>query len=178
MNEVHIDNQIEEDLMLLCEFLKHFNTHYTLLLQRYVRFKAIDEVYNTDIDISTYFDMIIVQLRAICIERPDLKNNYTAQILLRKVGEFQLADKLDAMLEEPFLEDVMDLTIRKAIKTLADQFICHYDNFDSGDGKDAWAMHSIIEQQLRSPYNTHNLDYIMDTLIGCIGEGLSLKSTQ
>lgn len=119
MNEVHINKQAEEDLILLCEFIKHFNTHYTLLLQRYVRFKAIDEVSNTDIDISTYFDMIIVQLRAMCIESPNLKNNYTAQILLRKVGECQLADKLDSMLGEPFLEDVMDLTIRNAIKTLA-----------------------------------------------------------
>lgn len=176
MPEINMEEKNVDELISLAEFIEHFNIHYKLLLRRYARFKEIDTVYNTDIDVITYFDMIIVQLRAMCIESAYLKNNYTAQILLRKVGEGLLAEKLDAMLREEFLEDVMDLTIRNAIKILADRFICHYDNFDGGEGKTAWAMCSIIEQQLRSPYNKHNLDYIMRTLTECIGEGLTLKS--
>lgn len=69
----------------LGEYIHHFNVHYNILLRRYQRFVEIDEPLNNDIDISTYFDMIIVQLRAMCIESPKLKNNYTAQILLRKI---------------------------------------------------------------------------------------------
>ena len=117
--------------------------------------------------------MIVVQLRAMCIESPHLKSNYTAQILLRKLGESEFADRLDKMLEEPFIE-VTDFTIRKAIKTLADCFICHYDNFD-GKKWNGWAWAEIIEKQLRNPYDKHNLKYIMSVLISCIGEGLSLK---
>ena len=85
----------------------------------------------------------------------------------------KLADRLDKMLEEPFIE-VTDFTIRKALKTLADCFICHYDNFD-GEKWDGWAWAEIIEKQLRNPYDKHNLKYIMSVLISCIGEGLSLK---
>lgn len=175
MSEINMEEKNADELIALAEFIEHFNIHYKLLLQRYARFKEIDDIHNTDIDVITYFDIIIVQLRAMCIESAYLKKNYTAQILLRKVGEDELAEKLDAMLGEEFLEGVMDMTIRNALKTLADQFICHYDNFDGGDGKDAWAMCSIIEKQLRSPYNNHNLDYIMQTLTECIGEGLTLK---
>lgn len=175
MPEINVEERNVDELVSLAEFIEHFNIHYKLLLRRYARFKEIDSVYNTDIDLITYLDMIIVQLRAMCIESANLRNNYTAQILLRKVGEDQMAEKLDAMLGEAFLEDIMDLSIRNAIKFLADRFICHYDNFDGGEGKTAWAMCSIIEQQLRSPYNNHNLEYIMRILTECIGEGLTLK---
>ena len=115
-----------DNLTALAEYIDHFNVHYRLLLRRYKRFQEIDDIYNTDIDVITYLDMIVVQLRAMCIESPHLKSNYTAQILLRKLGESELADRLDKMLEEPFIE-VTDFTIRKALKTLADCFICHYD---------------------------------------------------
>lgn len=162
-----------DNLTALAEYIDHFNVHYRLLLRRYKRFQEIDDIYNTDIDVITYLDMIVVQLRAMCIESPHLKSNYTAQILLRKLGESELADRLDKMLEEPFIE-VTDFTIRKALKTLADCFICHYDNFD-GEKWDGWAWAEIIEKQLRNPYDKHNLKYIMSVLTSCIGEGLSLK---
>lgn len=175
MPEIDVEEKNVDELIALAEFIEHFNIHYQLLLRRYARFKKISDIHNTDIDVVTYFDIIIVQLRAMCIESPNLKKNYTAQVLLRKIGEDTLAEELDKMLGEEFLEGVMDMTIRKALKILADQFICHYDNFDGGDEKDAWAMCSIIEKQLRSPYNTHNLDYIMQKLVHCIGEGLTIK---
>lgn len=104
-----------DNLTALAEYIDHFNVHYRLLLRRYKRFQEIDDIYNTDIDVITYLDMIVVQLRAMCIESPHLKSNYTAQILLRKLGESEFADRLDKMLEEPFIE-VTDFTIRKALK--------------------------------------------------------------
>lgn len=155
------------------DFLEHFNIHYTLLLRRYEQFKKLDGMNVTNLDGSTYFDMIIVQIRALCIESPRLKKNYTAQVLLRKIGKADLADKLDAMLDSP-LNDVVeeDYTIRKAIKTLVDGFICHYDNFD-GDKRETWGWSGYLEKHLRNPYYPVNLDYIMSIIIECIGDGLS-----
>ena len=158
----------------LCEFVKCFNIHYQLLLRRYERFKEIDTIHNTDIDVITYLDIIVVQLRAMCIENVSYEKNYTAQNLLRKIGEEKLAQQIDAMLDEEFYEDVMDMTVRKAIKILADKLICHYDSFNDKNNN-LFSMSSIIEQQLRSPYNNHNLDYIMNTLIRCIEKGLRIK---
>ena len=171
MPKIDAEKSVDE-FVALAEFIDHFNVHYQLLLRRYRRFKEIEDIYNTDIDVMTYLDIIIVQLRAMCIEKESNKKNYTAQILLRKLGKNELAEKLDAMLDEEFFEGLMDMSVRKALKILADQFICHYDNFDGGEGKEAWAMASIIEKGLRNPYHKHNLDYIMQTVMECIGEGV------
>lgn len=172
-NEIELENQQSDDLMQLSEFIEHFNIHYKLLLRRYNRFKEINDISNTDIDVITYLDMIVVQLRAMCIENTSRKKNYTAQILLRKVGEEELANKIDEMLEEPFIPST-DFTIKKALKELADGFICHYDNYDA-TRSDGWYLAETIEKRLRNPYDTVNLDYIMKTLISCIGEGLTIK---
>ena len=52
-----------------------------------------------------------------CIESPKLKNNYTAQILLRKIGEHELADRIDTMLDQPFIAG-SDMTVKKPLKFL------------------------------------------------------------
>lgn len=174
MSEIDFEEINTDELIALGEFIKHFNIHYKLLLRRYARFREINDVYNNDIDVITYLDMIVVQLRAMCIESPNLKKNYTAQILLRKLGEEVLAEKLDTMLNKEFIPGATNLTIRKALKILADGFICHYDNFD-GLNNETWGISAIIESRLRNPYDSHNLDYIMKTVIDCVGEGLILK---
>ena len=99
-----------EEVQSLLEYIDHFNVHFTLLLRRYKRFREIDDIHNTDIDVITYLDMIVVQLRAMIIESPYYKKNYTAQILLRKIGEDELANRIDSMLEEPFIPE-SDFTI-------------------------------------------------------------------
>ncbi|MBP3803766.1 MAG: hypothetical protein J6I76_07695 [Oribacterium sp.] len=156
----------------LLQYMEHFNMHYKLLLRRYKRFMEIDDIHSTDIDVITYLDIIIVQLRAMCIERADLKKNYTAQNLLRLMKRDDLAQKIDDMLAEQFFSYRDNCDIRKALKILADNYICHYDAFE--DDGIAWA--EIIEKQLRNPYDEHNLGYIMRTVIDCIGEGLSLET--
>ena len=75
---MNIENSKIEEVAVLGEYIHHFNVHYNILLRWYQRFVEIDEPLNNDIAISTYFDMIIVQLRAMCIESPKSKNNYTA----------------------------------------------------------------------------------------------------
>lgn len=159
-----------EEYLELQPFIKHFCMHFDLLMRRYERFKEIDDPHNTDIDVITYLDMIIVQLRAMCIESSNLKNNYTAPNLLRKVGKQDLADKIDAMLNETFYAG-REYTIREALKKLADKLICHYDNFD-GENEFDLAVSDILMNNLRNPYESKNLKYIMDTLQSCIYKGL------
>lgn len=157
-------------------YCRNFDVHYALLLRRYERFKEINVLGNFDIDIITYFDMIVVQLRALCIESNIYKNNYTAQILLRKLGYSDLAKRIDHMLGESFFEEVSPpMTIRDALKLLADKFICHYDNYDAPEQGNQYCS-IMIEQQLKSPYMSRNLDYIMNTIISCIGEGIRYKT--
>ncbi|MBR2554323.1 MAG: hypothetical protein IKE94_05615 [Aeriscardovia sp.] len=168
-----MERENENNLIDLLEYIKNFNMHFELLLRRYNRFKEINNITNDDIDVITYLDMIVVQLRAICIENnTKYKNNYTVQNLLRKVGEEELSQKIERMLETPFIPD-SDFTVRIAIKTLADNFICHYDNIDFP--KIDLALAEIIEKRLRSPYDSPNLDDIMKVLISCVGQGLSIK---
>lgn len=165
----------EDEMLELFEYIEHFNIHFKLLLRRYKRLKDIYSIENAkDIDLITYVDMILVQLRAICIENERYKNNYTAQILLRKIGEDDLANKIDEMLNEEFYVGSMQVNIRKALKILADEFICHYDNFDK-DKSHKISLADIFINRLLSPYEEKNLDYIMKVLIDCIGEGLTIQ---
>ena len=162
-----------EEYLEIQPFIKHFCMHFDLLMRRYERFKEINDPHNTDIDVITYLDMIIVQLRAMCIESSNLKNNYTAQNLLRKVGKQDLAEKIDAMLNETFYAG-REYTIREALKRLADKLICHYDNFD-GENELDLAVSDILMNNLRNPYEDKNLKYIMGILTSCVREGLYTK---
>ncbi len=163
-----------EEYYDLIEYIEHFNVHFNLLLRRYKRFKEINTSGNSDIDVITYLDMIVVQLRAMCIENERYKNNYTAQILLRKLGENELAQKIDNMLKEDFYDGSLQIDIRTALKILADEFICHYDNFD-GQNLHRISLADIFMIRLKNPNEKVNLDYIMHVLIDCVGEGLTIK---
>lgn len=71
------DEHTENEILELFEYIEHFNIHFRLLLRRYKRFKEIYSISNaTNIDVITYIDMIIVQLRAMCIENERYKNNF------------------------------------------------------------------------------------------------------
>ena len=130
----------------LLQYIDHFNIHYRLLLKRYKRFIEVNDISNTDIDVITYFDIIIVQLRAMCIESPNFKKNYTAQNPLRLMQRNDLATKIDDMLAEQFFSYMDNCDIRKALKIMADKYICHYDSFEDDDL--LWA--EIIEKQLHT----------------------------
>ena len=65
---------------------------------------------------------------------------------------------------DEFLPGEIGFDIKKALKLLADKFICHYDSID----KEELALVGIIEAQLKNPYSDHNLAYIMNTVMKCI----------
>ena len=152
------------------EVLDNFLMHYNLLLRRYARFKEINQAQNTDISVLTFLDIIVVQLRAMCIESKNIEEkNYTAQRLLRMEGRDDLAQEIEKMLEEPFAE-IIGMTTRDALKYFADKYICHYDAFCRRDIN----LARIIEQNLRNPYGMINLAHIMYIVTRCINEGLGL----
>lgn len=168
-------------------FIVRFLKNYQLLVDRYKRFKELGNVFVGErdekriLDRFTYFDMIIVQLRAMCIENERFKENYTLQNLLKKTGNNGLAKQIDQVLENPFVEGIefltaddskaRPLTIRNALKVLADNCICHYD----GLGKyysSITGLSSYIEVELGNPHSRINFDYLMDTISKCVNEGL------
>ena len=175
MCEIDEERQSDE-LLMLGEFIEHFNVHYSLLLRRYKKFRELSKYNFDNIDLLTYLDIIVVQLRAMCVESPQNKKNYTVQTLLKQLGEPELAQRIDDMLEEEFLGDVLvsGFTIKKALKLLADRFICHYDNFDGKDS-DGWYYYNMISRRLCDCCKKVNLDYIMNIIIECVGEGLTIK---
>lgn len=161
-----------DEIKELLNYAERFDMHYKLLLRRYERFKQVNDPMNMDIDVITYLDMIVVQIRAMCIESPNRTKNYTIQNLARKFEENEIADRLDAMLDQDMFSYMPGVSIRKALKLLADKFICHYDEIPTLEDLE-WAER--IEKRLRSPYEEHNLDEIMGVVQECIGDGLRLK---
>lgn len=163
-------------------FVKNFESNLNLLKRRYERFKEINNPLNSDIDVSTYFDMIIVQLRAMCIENDRNGNNYTIQILLQKIGKSEEAEKINKMFNRYFFSvdldsdeivenDSSDLSIKKALKFLADKVICHYDNFD--DHPSTWGAIEAIISHLRNPFCCTNLDYIIKTIFDSVDHNVT-----
>lgn len=171
----------EDNLLELMLYQDKFMKNFYLLLRRYKRFKEVDKQGNRDIDVVTYFDIIMVQIRALLIENPVYKKNYTAQIFLKNFKRQELSKKIDDMLETQFFEEEMfiiktknggkekiPLTIKEVIKILTDKFICHYDSLEGNcicDLADA----DFYMNRFRDPWFKNNLDYIMDIIISCVG---------
>lgn len=172
-------NEYEQEELL--DYIKHFEVHWRLFLKRYKRYMKLQKLRNNDdLDANTYFDMLIVQIRAMCIENSKLKNNYTVQNVLKKIGREELASKIDNVLDMPFREYIIDkstgnpITIKKVIKILADGFICHYDNFD-GERDIERSFAIVIENNLRNPYYSVNLEFIISVVIDCVEQGFFNK---
>lgn len=151
------------------DYLKVFSGNLELLLNRYAKFKDIPN--SNVVEYFTYFDIIIVQLRAMCIENERYENNYTVQVLMRKVRQDNLADRLDRYLQN---ELTYKITIKEAIKFIADKFVCHYDNTDIGDR----SKEHICRANFSNTYNKFNLESIVKEIIEIVGEGLKLENSK
>jgi len=166
-----------QELQKLADFIKHFEIHWNLFVRRYIRFKELENsVTYGEFDYCTYFDMLIVHIRAMCIESPNLKSNYTIQNMLRRIDKPELAQKIDDELEKPLIEALIDkdtenpLTLRKAIKILSDGFICHYDNFD-GEKDIQRGIAIAIEGNLKNKFNSRNIYSLVNTMVECVEDG-------
>ncbi len=109
------------------KFQEEFQKNLVLLVKRITKFDSIEKYSE---DYYVYFDMILVQIRAMFIENPRYKNNYTGQVYLRKLGMDKEVDIINSFLEEKIYAD---LTIKEAIRTIVDKFIVHYDPLNDKD---------------------------------------------
>ena len=63
-------------ILYFAEWFSYFNEYYTLLLDRYERFKELRKAGNI-LDANTYFEMLIVQLRSLMLDKAgNMEKNY------------------------------------------------------------------------------------------------------
>lgn len=77
--------------------------------------------------------MSLVQLRALCIESPNLNSNYTLQNYLKTHGFEEKASEVDAFFNRSIGGKI---TLREVIKVTTDKFIAHYDTITIGNNSD------------------------------------------
>lgn len=116
-----------------------------------------------NLDWLTYRDMVIVQVAAMCVDRTATEHDgYTIQSLLRRMGQEHLIGGIDKVLNKNVAVDAdhNDVTVRIALKTIRDKFLCHYDNHENYDlyGNDKEVLHRwsltdmfVLEQLLLPP---------------------------
>ena len=103
------------------------------------------------------FDAFIALFRGLFLE--GFKNCYTVQNYFTALGRKDVADKIDAFLDGPFNEYSSE-TIRRALKFLADKFVCHLDPITSEDL--GWA--NAYMAALKNPFVKVNMEYIASGL--------------
>lgn len=109
----------------------------TLLAERCRRLHQLEE---DPLSWITYLEAVIVQLRALACERGDsVKKNFTIQGALIRLGCVDLKERFDQFLDSNIKGGGTGCTYtyRKAIKTIADKFICHHDNYDNAEYNNA-----------------------------------------
>lgn len=132
-------------------FEKRFYFNLELLVDRINRFK---ETKINTIDYWTYYDAILSQIRALCMESPHLRNNHTLQIYLKSIGEDAIANKIDDYFQQEIIEGV---TLKEAIKMSVDKFIAHYDKVDERS--------IVIEHICRVKLTNENEKFYMGNII-------------
>lgn len=109
----------------------------TLLTERCARLRKLEQDPLTWI---TFFESIVVQLRAVvCENRDHVEKNYTVQGVLSRLGCVELRESFESFLDTNIGCDRSghQYSYREAIKRLADKFICHYDNHDVTESQNA-----------------------------------------
>lgn len=189
-----------EVMMYIEEYVSFFNDQYVLLKERYDRFKELRSEKGWCLDTETYIDMIIVQLRSIMIENTQKGarafGNYTIQSILSITEDENNAKKIDELLNtilipgangcdeclvgDGCLQNIegclvrKSLTIKLALKIIADKTICHYDNYYS-KGCCSWDCIRMIKWMLYEQQNDINIDYIMNTLSSIFHDGVKVS---
>lgn len=154
------------------EFQSNFNNNFELLVYRLNKLKTLSPFdYCNHFEWLTYSDSIITQFRAMFMENQQKKTNYTYQIFLKDIGENEKADAIDKYLDQAFFNSsIMELknknevlSIRSAVKFIADKFICHYDNVNSYEK----ARMNLIMATLSNFNNKsiNNLDVIVRRIV-------------
>lgn len=121
---------------------------------------------NNKFEFFTYFDAVIVQIRAMFLEQKS--KNFTFQSFLKTINRSDLVEKVEAFFDEPF--DGMDLqyrndgleyrSIRKVIKFITDKFVCHNDSINLIDQ----GNQDYFVATLTNPYNRRYLPKLFEDI--------------
>lgn len=103
------------------------------------------------------FDAFLALFRGLFLE--NFKGCYTVQNYFTALGREDIAAKIDAFLDGPFNE-YSNETIRRALKFLADKFVCHLDPITSED----LGLANAYMSNLKNPFVKVNLKYISSEL--------------
>ena len=114
------------------------------------------------------FDAFLALFRGLFLE--NFKGCYTVQNYFTALGRNDIAAKIDAFLDGPFNE-YSDETIRRALKFLADKFVCHLDPISSED----IGLANAYMSALKNPFIKVNLQYICGELDAIMKESLNGK---
>ena len=113
-----------EDFYIGMKALRMFEIHFNEFVSRFDRYMAIlkfywshrdNEVYK---DLTAYVDLLLVHIRAMCIENERYGDNYTAQNFLESIGRKDLAENINNVLSKGFWanQDEGSLSVRDSIK--------------------------------------------------------------
>lgn len=143
-------------------FVMAFGKKIDLVISRLQRmFDLQAETECRHLDWLTYRDMVLVQVCAMCVDKQaDGRDGYTIQSLLRRIGQEHLIAEIDKVLDKTIAVDATHngISVRTALKTVRDKFLCHYDNHESydlygNDKENYWSVKDMIvlEQLLLPP---------------------------
>ncbi len=134
--------------------VRALNNNLTLLSERCARLRKLNQ---DPLAWITFFELIVVQLRAIvCENKNHVEKNFTVQGVLSRLGCADLRDSFERFLDRNIGCDRSgcQYSYRGAIKRLSDKFICHYDNHDTTEFKDAvpieafWDLIGILNAEV------------------------------
>lgn len=136
-----MDRMIHSNIKDFAKFAMKFTYNLELFKFRLNKFLDLPRPSKTteeECEWFTYYDILLVQTRAMLIESKNRTTNYTLQNFLRKLGREKDAQIIDSFLNSPFDSEIKDesdnvISIRNVIKFVTDKFICHYDYTSDGD---------------------------------------------
>jgi hypothetical protein len=154
--EVNLDKV--DSKLFVSPFADQFAFNIQMYEYRLKRVLSIDTtIRENQMEYLMAFDAFIALFRGLFLE--SFPNCYTVQNYFTALGRKDIADKIDAFLDGPF-NDYSSETIRRALKFLADKFVCHLDPITSDD----LGLANAYMSTLKNPFVEVNLQYITNEL--------------
>ena len=192
MDKFSNDNEIilavEEYGIILLDF-------FNMLIRRYQRFAEIREEIGMSLDLETYLDIILVQLRALlCENSNELLKNYTINNWLSIIGDDKSRQKLEELLNIPvpgwnFVRSIDDNTIINkdtnidgAIRIITSRTICHNDNLTFNREKNSFKWEILNRTytegyiyQLKVKMCDPECEYSIDSIVKLLAQILNVE---
>lgn len=147
----------------LGDFEKRFFNNLDLLISRINKLKVAER---GSLDYWTYYDVILTQIRAMFIETPKLKKNYTVQNYLINIGQKEIADEIQTYMDKELYEG---MSFKEAVKVSVDKFIAHYDKVDTEDV----VIEHMCRIKLTEPNKEYNISNILTEFMQLLLRGIA-----